>query len=43
MDSTLQSLACDMEVLTHLAQLILDQITVAQATIDQAILESQDT
>ena len=39
MEATLRSLTCDIEVMVHLAQLMLDQLTIAQATIDQALEE----
>lgn len=37
MEATLRSVICDIEVMTHLAQLMLDQLTIAQATIDEAL------
>lgn len=37
MEATLRSVTCDIEVMVHLAQLMLDQLTIAQATIDQAL------
>ena len=41
METVLRQITCDLEVLTHLAQLMLDQITTAQATIDQALIEAE--
>ena len=43
MEATLRSLTCDIEVMVHLAQLMLDQLTIAQATIDQALEEEIQT